>query len=447
MNIQSLATEVLGNILSFVRNDRNGQEAIQQCRLVSRCFNNAASPFLFPEISVYLTSKSFARLEDICYHPIFSKSVQKVIIITSYYETELACDRPLFMREAKARLLRHVESLERLRSYQNKYAHTQEQYERLSDMAWGTSPEFDQLFNDEVDESSPTPVQKLFLKLYDIYKQLYDDQQRLRESDNHISRLCAALSSLSNLVSLELNDVKNLGGMEHLDAADFVHTGYDDAVLQHFSPIIRKSRWCGSFYTIHTTTPPVEMLGLLCSQLAEKELKPKTVHLRLVPPPSMQAWQLSPAQQTGVEALVSQTTKLTITVDFDARSFELKECPRHEMLALFSITRSFLSARNLEHMRIEFPGYPPLDRRPTVSLTDVLPLDFTWPQLKSLHLHNQPFTVPEIESMVTWRCGKVRTIDLQACWLLAGEWAAVEHIIRLYRYIEKHSIKYSKGGD
>ncbi|EXL91974.1 hypothetical protein FOIG_14857 [Fusarium odoratissimum NRRL 54006] len=312
VDIQSLPSEVLRNILFSVRNEKNGQGSIKECRLVSHCFNNAASPLLLTEVSVCLTSESFTRLEDICYHPIFSKSVQKVSIVTSYYETELACNRPLFMLEAKARLLRHVETMERSRSYRNKYPHTQAQSRWLSNMAWRTEPEFEQLFNDQVDEESPTPTQRLFLKLYDLYKELYNDQQQLREGQHHITRLCAALSSLSNLVSLELNDIRNLGGMEHLDAADFAHTGYDHTILQHFSPILRKSRWCGSFKTIHTATPPVEMLGTLCSELADKGLRPRTIRLRLVPPPNMQAWQLSPSQQTGLKNLVAQTTKLAL---------------------------------------------------------------------------------------------------------------------------------------
>ncbi|KAF5567538.1 hypothetical protein FPHYL_3159 [Fusarium phyllophilum] len=304
VDIRSLPSEVLSTILFFVRNERNGRRSIEEWRLVSHCFNNAASPLLFTEVSVCLTSKSFTRLEDICHHPIFSKLVQSVSIVTSYYETELACNRPLFMLEAKARLLRHVETMER----------------------------------DQVDEESPTPTQKLFLKLYDLYKEMYNDQEQLREGQTHIARLCAALSSLSNLVSLELNDVRNMGGLEHLYAADFADTGYDHVILQHFGPILRKSRWCGSFKTIHNATPPVEMIGTLCSELAEKGLRPRLIRLRLVPPPSMQAWQLSPSQWTGLKTLVSQTTTLTLYVDFQARSYELKDNPRHEMLALCSIT-------------------------------------------------------------------------------------------------------------
>ncbi|KAH7255076.1 uncharacterized protein BKA55DRAFT_563385 [Fusarium redolens] len=446
-NIQSLAFEVLENILFFVRNDKNGQDSIKECRLVSRCFHDAASPLFLTEVSVCLTSKSFARLEDICYHSIFSKSVQKVIVVTSYYETELACNRPLFMLEAKARLLRHVETMERSRSYRNKYPHTQAQSRWLSNMAWRTEPEFEQLFSDQVDEASPTPNQRLFLKLYDLYKELYNDQQQLRKDENHITRLCAALSSLSNLVSLELNDVKNWGGLEHLDAADFAHTGYDHAILQHFSPALRKSRWCGSFKTTHTATPPVEMLGALCSQLAKKGLRPKMIRLRLVPPPSMQAWQLSPSQQTGVKDLVAQTTKLALYVDFGTRDFELEDNPRHEMLALCSITQSFMSAPHLEIMHVEFIGYPPLDRRPTVSLDDILPVNLSWPRLQTLSLHNQPFTVMELKSLVSRHSETLRNLDLQDCWLIEGSWANIKEIIRDQQALEKSSVKYPKGGN
>ncbi|KAF5684082.1 hypothetical protein FDENT_6913 [Fusarium denticulatum] len=446
VDIQSLPSEVLRNILFFVRNERNGRVSIKECRLVSHCFNNAASPLLLTEVSVSLTSKSFSRLEDICHHPIFSKSVQSVSIVTSYYETELACNRPLFMLEAKARLLRHVETMERSRHYRNKYPHTQEQFRWLSNMAWRTEPEFEQLFSDQVDEESPTPTQRLFLKLYDLYKELYNDQQQLREGQNHITRLCAALSSLSNLVSLELNDVRNNGGLEHLDAADFAHTGYDHTILQHFSPVLRKSRWCGSFKTIHNATPPVEMIGTLCINLADKGLRPRIIRLRLVPPPSMQAWQPSLLQKSGLKNLVSQTTKLRLYVDFQARSYELKENSRHEMLALCSLTQSFLSAPYLEDMHVEFIGYPPLDRRPTVSLDDILPANVLWPRLRSLSLHNQPFTVKALRSLVTRHSEALRNLDLQACWLLEGSWDDINEVVEDQRDLEKRSIKYPSGG-
>jgi hypothetical protein len=314
-------------------------------------------------------------------------------------------------------------------------------------MGWRTEPEFEQLFSDQVDEESPTPTQRLFLKLYDLYKELHNDQQQLREDQNHITRLRAALSSLSNLVCLEVNDVRNNGGLEHLDAADFAHTGYDDTLLQHFSPILRKSRWCGSFKTIHTATPPVEMIGTLCSELAEEGLRPRIIRLRLVPPPSMQAWKPSLLQQSGLKSLVSQTTKLKLYVDFEARSFELKENPRHEMLALCSITQSFLSAPHLEDMHVEFIGYPRLNRRPTISLEDVLPANVLWPRLRSLSLCNQPFTVKEIRSLAIRHSGALRNMDLQACWLLEGSWDDIEEVVKGQRSLEKSSIKYPSGGN
>ncbi|KAI1009310.1 hypothetical protein LB504_002998 [Fusarium proliferatum] len=446
-DIQSLPSEVLRSIFFFVRNEKNGQRSIEECRLVSHCFNNAASPLLLTQVSVCLTSKSFTRLEHICNHPIFSKSVQSVRIVTSYYEAELACNRPLFMLEAKARLLRHVETMERSRSYRNNYPHTQEQSRWLSNMAWRTEPEFEQLFSDQVDEESPTPTQRLFLKLYDMYKELYNDQQKLREGRSHITRLCAALSSLSNMVSFELNDIRNMGGMEHLDASDFAHTGYDHTILQHFSPILRKSRWCGSFKTIHTATPPVEMIGTLCSELADKGLRPRIIRLRLVPPPSMQAWQLSPSQQSGVKKLVAQTTKLALYVDFQARSYELKNNPKHEMLALCSITQSWMSAPNLEDIHVEFIGYPPLNIRPTVSLDDILPANLSWPRLRSLSLHNQPFTVMELKSLVARHSETLRDLDLQACWLADGSWDDVKEAIQNQQELERSSIKYPAGGN
>ncbi|KAF4450157.1 hypothetical protein F53441_6675 [Fusarium austroafricanum] len=288
MEIELLPRELLGKVFSHVwnsnsRNDNNGQESIKQCRLVSRHFNDVASPFLITEVAVDLTLESFSRLETICRHPIFGKSVRKVVIILSYYEAELASDKLFYIQEAHSRLLRHVEMHERASFYRRRYPMTDECYEWLSGLGWGPT---DRLVIADNDDNPPTPIQKLFSRAYDLYKEKYDNQERLRQNNSHIGRLCAALCSLSNLVSLELEDPYTR--LEKLDAVDFSDTGFNRDVLLHFDSIIRRSTWSGYHKTDHSATPPVEMLGLLCSQLGEHGLRPKAISLTLCPPPNMQ---------------------------------------------------------------------------------------------------------------------------------------------------------------
>lgn len=282
-DIQALPIKVLTRILTYVRDDRgNGQESIKQSRLVSQHFNSAASPLLIPWISVCLTVESFARLEYVCSHPVFSRHLSHVTVILNFYEAQLANNRPLFMKEARSRLLRHTETMERMFRYKAKFHWTEELHNWLSHMAWDNCPKLNQLIDEDATQTPPARVQKLFLKLYEIYKRRFEDQQNLRRDNAHIDRLVAALSSLSGLSSLKLEDYNSnraivtshtQRGSDKLLAADFEDSGYDENVLKHFDRCVRPSPWCGWFETHQTASPPVELLGELCSQLGSNGVR------------------------------------------------------------------------------------------------------------------------------------------------------------------------------
>ncbi|CEI70797.1 hypothetical protein FVEN_g723 [Fusarium venenatum] len=467
-NINTIPAELLSKIFSHVRDDSKiGQESIAQSRLVSRRFRDASSVFLVTEVSVCLNTESFARFETICAHPIFSKGVQKVHILLSYYEVELANDKQLYMKEANSRLLRHWETMERMRGYRKRYDISDELFRWLGNIAWSSSSDVQQLIRGEDLQAPPTPIQKLYLKAYDMYKTRFDDQESLRKDNAHIDRLVHALCSLPGLQSLNMDDTHGKKmimrettqtklGANHLAPEDFTDTGYNRNILQHFDTFIRQSGWCGSFKTDGSrqhngeldisTIPPLEMLGELCSQLGENGVRPKQIRIALKPPPDMRLLTMSPAQQENVKRLVSQASGLTFRFDFFSRPHNLNENPRDEMMALGSITKPFFSAPNLEFLDIYFVEYPRYST-PTVSLGEILPLDMSWPRLETLRLQYQPMTIDELRGLVSKHRSTVREFKLPSPWFLQGSVHDALKTIRDFENLESVSMTFPKGSD
>ncbi|RGP78417.1 hypothetical protein FLONG3_3553 [Fusarium longipes] len=468
-NINSIPVELLRKIFSFVRDDpKNGQESIAQSRLVSRHFRDAASTFLIPEVSVCLNTKSFTRLEAISAHPFFSKGVKRVNVLVSYYEAELALDKQLYMAEAQSRLLRHWETMERMGRYRTKFNVTDELFDWLGEIAWGGNSDVRKLIRGDVLEGEPTPIQKLLLKAYDIYRARFEDQQGLRKDNAHIGRLVNALSALSGLTTLNLDDTHGQRmimrdttltrlGTNYLNPEDFADTGYDRNVLQHFDTAIRQSGWCGSFKTDGSrhhdgtfdisTSPPLEMLGELCSQLGEKGVRPKHFRISLKPPPDMRVLTLSATEQDNMKRLVSEASSLTFRFDFFCRPPNLRESPREEMLALCSITKPFFSAPKLEHLDIYFVEYPSFNVPPTVSLKEILPLDMSWPRLESLYLQHQPMKMDELKDLVNKHDATVRDVNMVSPWFLDGSVHDALKTIRGFKNLKEVSITFPKGSD
>ncbi|RGP63918.1 tyrosinase [Fusarium sporotrichioides] len=467
--INTIPVELLSKIFICLHDDPNdGQKSIAQSRLVSRRFRDTASTFLITEVSVCLNSESFARFEAICVHPMFSKGVQKVNILLSYYEGELVHDKQLYMAEAESRVLRHWETMERSSHYKRRYNITTELFQWLGKIAWGNSSDVRQLITGEPLEAAPTPIQKLFLKTYEIYKARFDDQESLRKDNAHIGRLVNAISSLSGPVSLNLEDAygKNMItrqtsqtklGRNQLAPEDFSDTGYDRNILQHFDSAIRQSGWCGSLRTDGSsrhngtfdisTIPPLEMLGEFCSELGEKGVRPRDLRISLKPPPNMRQMVMSSVQQENMKLLVSEASSLVFRFDFFARPHNLRENPRDEMLALCSVTKPFFSAPKLEFLDIYFMEYPGSRSSPTVSLGEILPLDMSWPRLEYLWLQYQPMTMDELKAVVSKHCATVRDLKLPSPWLLQGSVHDALKTIRGFENLENVVMAFPKGSD
>jgi hypothetical protein len=246
-------------------------------------------------------------------------------------------------------------------------------------------------------------------------------------------------------------------GANYLAPEDFADTGYDRNILQHFDSAIRQSGWCGSFKTDGSrrhdgtfsisTSPPFEMLGELCSQLGEKGVRPKQLRISLKPPPDMRVLALSSSQQENIKRLVSQALGLALRVDFFSRPASLRENPRDEMLALCSITKPFFSAPKLDFLDIYFVEYPDYSSPPTVSLGEILPLEMSWPRLKTLFLQYQPMTVDELREFVSEHHATVREVKLISPWFLQGSVHGALKTLRGFENLKEVSITFPKGSE
>lgn len=449
-NFQSLPAELLNKIFSDVSEDRKtGQESIKQSRLVSKHFNNVASPFLIPEVTVCLTLESFARLEEICSHPLISKGVRKVTIILCFYEGELANNRRLYMRESRSRLLRHCETMERMWRYKRNFYWTDELHNWLSRMAWDRCPELNQMVDENTTQDPPSQVQKLFLKLYDMYKKRYEEQETLRRDNAHISRIVTALSSLPSLTWLNLNDFNSQRGLvssqkqpgaDQLLAEDFLDIGYSQDVLRHFDRGMRPSPWCGCFETEDSASPPVEMLGELCSQLGSHGVRLKAFTLFLYPPSDMRILQSTPAQQENIKKLVSEVEYLTIKLDSPTRT---KQYGREEMLALGSITKSLASSPNLDYLRVDLESN--CRTSAVFSMTDLIPSDTPWPRLQGLRFFNLRITIEELRSLVNRHIKTLLRLELRAVYFPDCSPSQLLEVMRGFQALEEVHIYYPDG--
>jgi hypothetical protein len=159
----------------------------------------------------------------------------------------------------------------------------------------------------------------------------------------------------------------------------------------------------------------------------------------------MRVLTMTSVQQEKMKQLVSHASSLTFHFDFFARPHSLQENPKDEMLALGSITTPFFSAPHLQNLEIYFKEYPWTHSEPTVSLSEILPLDITWPQLKTLRLKYQPMTIDELRGLVNRQRETVRHLDLTCLWLLKGSIYDVLETVRGFSKLEKVVMPFPKG--
>jgi hypothetical protein len=117
------------------------------------------------------------------------------------------------------------------------------------------------------------------------------------------------------------------------------------------------------------------------------------------------------------------------------------------MLALCSITKPFFSAPKLDFLDIYFVEYPDYSSPPTVSLGEILPLEMSWPRLKTLFLQYQPMTVDELREFVSEHHATVREVKLISPWFLQGSVHGALKTLRGFENLKEVSITFPKGSE
>ncbi|VUC32286.1 unnamed protein product [Clonostachys rosea] len=463
-NIESLPMEVLHCVFSHV----GDQESIKQSRLVSRTFNDAAAPYLIEAASVCVTSKSLARLEELCDHEVFSKSITTITIILSHYDVGLATDRSLFMHDCNGRLLRNMEMRERMGAYkwrrmvaskcgkkvppfsfQDRSREDAIQRE-IEQQLWQRTyfnPEIPKIAEEDFNEGEATPFQQVALRVYVTYRERCEDQERVRQGNRHIDRICSALANLPNLCNLRFDD-PYLIIHDELQASDFPDLGFDRRMLEHFDCLLSPSSWCGSITTNATIVPLVEMLSELCARLGQSGIKPTVLSVQMTAPAHLRPLALSADQQAGVKLLMSRAACARIVVDAWDRATTVGEGngrSRDEMLALCSFTKPFFAAPKLEYLRLDLRGYTDHGKTPTIDLSDLLPLENPWPHLDTVILDYSPAKTDDLRRLVALQENTVTELQWDFGWLVRGRWDEAVEVLRGFQKLNKVSLAYPRG--
>lgn len=461
-NIEQLPMELLNGVFSHV----DDQKSIQKSRLVSHRFKDASTPYLIQETTVCMRSKSLASLEELSTHPIYGKSISSVTIVLSFFDVNMAADRGLYMRNCQSGMYFRVETFDRFDrlgqtirrqlkglSAEAIAAETEKRKE-ISEKLWNVIAS-DQIRNtaaDDFDEASASIFQKLVLRLHTRYKERCNDQEQVRQGNEHIKRICTALSKLPNLTKIKLKDSPQLVSKQ-LKESDFMDLGLERSYLRLFDWVTSPSKFCGihicgSAHTAYLVHTPLEMVGELASQLGGNGLRPKIITMHLNAPANLRPMALTPSQQAGVRGLVSKATDLRFVVDGWEREGN-NDRSRDEMLALCSLTQPYFTVPYLESLQIQFSKYPLPTRQteaPTVSLSDILPLQKPWLQLHSMKINYMPAHLEELKALIAIQKDTVRSFIWDYSWLLSGHWDQAVESLRGFNKLDDFSLEHHRGG-
>ncbi|KAE9583935.1 hypothetical protein CGMCC3_g466 [Colletotrichum fructicola] len=234
--ITELPTELLMDIMSRVTNGTSNigldgddfvssgehnrsrdVESIKSLRLTSRRMRNLADRFLIRSVIVRMMPQSLARLVEISHHPVFSHTVRCVRVNLAFYAKALAnlnnfagfekwqCER-IHERFGLANEKADIEEAEDHRVSD----HTMTLLKRLDKEAIATR---EVKRGRDPFASLKTSFKRLLRAAHVQYKQLYDEQQRIRKDHRNgvdsvfLREISAAMARMPNATRLEISDV------------------------------------------------------------------------------------------------------------------------------------------------------------------------------------------------------------------------------------------------
>ena len=462
-NIESLPAEILLKLFQLIaegnqeEDDGSCLKVMQSIRLVSQRFKELVTPFLVQHATVGMSSGSLRRLENLCNHPDFSKSINSVQIDASYYDTKLARDAKQFARASSSTLFQIFEIAERAAHPSNPDS---ELVDKKLEKLWQDEKipsELEKMSKDDFDETSATKYQKILLRLHEEYVKLTEDQEYVRLDNGHVKRICESLKKLQALGSVKITDRFNGEGgkvWDKLFDADYSLEKVEED--DFFDFVLARSGWNGTFVTAYTTSQPTEMLGELLSQLGRSGLRPRSVEIDLNVSANLSCMQVTDTQAQSIRELVSKTSALKFTVHEWARKGSLAENndrSKEEMMALGSLITPLAGTVALESLTLDFNEYPRFYEHPTVSLSELLPIQtFQWPVLHDLWLGYLPCNLAEFGTLVDKHRNTIASFTGRGLYLRTispgstGDWDEVIDILRGLDSLKSLTFEYPKGG-
>lgn len=182
-----------------------------------------SSSLLLSSARVYITPASLSRVEELCQHPIFGKSIKELEISCSY---------------------------------------------NVASLAEGPTTPFRGHCAGEL-----TVKQELLFEAHEQYRRLYEDQEQVKNGGEYITRICAALSSLSQSLFIAIIDKPNTFPVSTFDLSD---TGLMQTCLAASD---RKAS-----FTTRILRPPMEMIPELFTTVVVTTIRPTRLEIDFKPP-------------------------------------------------------------------------------------------------------------------------------------------------------------------
>ncbi|KAF2872964.1 hypothetical protein BDV95DRAFT_605550 [Massariosphaeria phaeospora] len=414
LTILDLPNELLSSCFAYVS---DSTPDVQNLRLVSRRFHDSSSPFLISEARVSFTTRSFSHLELLANNPIFSKSIKKVTIDVSYYDSSLAATRGMYA-------LACVETLFLdLRRASN--PHTAVGADRqVMNIAAQIMQHWHDIHEDQFDDRYASKTQKILLESFGVYQDLVRDQELILETQC-MRRLVRILEKLVILKSIVVEDFENIPAGNR-----WTQDEVSEARLKR--NCLMPSPWQGTNKS--QTTPPTDILSGLFEELAKSIIRPTAFEIRLTPPSDLRCIHFTREQframrETLVRTKILSLQFLDVGICYaggeDYRFTADKRVLRDESSKLCDFVKGFFSSSTpLDELHLSLKGYANLSLgyRRTFSFCDIFDSDYTPRCLPpKMTMCSVPFLLPELCRFVevhnySLKWFGVDLILLRECW-------------------------------
>ncbi|KAI8289631.1 hypothetical protein K4K60_008309 [Colletotrichum sp. SAR11_57] len=438
--ITELPTELLMDIMSRVTNGTSNigidgddfvssgehnrsrdVESIKSLRLTSRRMRNLADRFLIRSVIVRMMPQSLSRLVEISHHPVFSHTVRCVRVNLAFYAKALAnlnnfagfekwqCER-IHERFGLANEKADIEEAEDHRVSD----HTMTLLKRLDKEAIATR---EVKRGRDPFASLKTSFKRLLRAAHVQYKQLYDEQQRIRKDHRNgvdsvfLREISAAMARMPNATRLEISDVDvDPDWQDHYDKV-IQHATLDETTGLYrlmTSPIrweisnTCSEQWAGA---------PVGVLLQLPVAFSEAGVQLTRLAITVTPPRIIQWSMMQPTEEQAnkLALLVHNVRALEFTMK--SRDDDVSVTPAHwpagqaHLEPIAAYLAAISSTPSLEKLRIGAGAFGnhmldewgDLRRWPLLaSLIKSQP----WPRLERLELDNVTLTSSLLEELI-----------------------------------------------